>query len=409
MQPDRDAILQRVFSFEKDINALSIETPPRESMMMASVQERRMLNRSNMRLLRLEWLNLMAFQHSSDLREKMALFWHGHFACETIFPGLAQRQLQVLRTYGLGKFRDLLIAISKDPAMLQYLNNQQNRKGHPNENYARELMELFTISRGNYSEQDVQEAARAFTGWSSNLAGEFVFRARQHDFGKKEFMGRSGNWDGTDIIDILLEQRATATFLASRIYRYFVHEDIKREYVAELADVMRRTDYDMAKVMYYLFTQDWFYDPSVVGQRIKSPVELLAGMMRTAHAKPSSKESLHKLFAGMGQLLFRPPSVAGWPGGRQWINSGTLPIRMNLPIVTLDTKGTLARRLGDGSMRFDVPLRKVEKQYGSLLLQELSDHIMNVPMDVAKVPAHIATDTLARLRLLMAVPEYQMC
>ena len=405
--PDLETLLKRLFPSNVTISRFD-KPQHRAASMTSTAAERRQLNRQNMRVLRAEWLDLLAFPAGSDLREKMALFWHGHFACETLFPGWAQRQLMTLRTHGLGSLRDLLVAISRDAAMLHYLNNQQNRKGQPNENYARELMELFTIGRGHYTEHDVQEAARAFTGWGADLGGKFVFRTRQHDFGDKEFMGRRGTWDGTDIIDILLEQPQTATFIAANVYRYFVHESVQANHVADLAHVLRQSDYDIGKMMYHLFTSDWFYHPDLMGAKVKSPVELLAGMMRTLEIRPEGHKALNQLLAGMGQLAFRPPSVAGWPGGRAWINSATLPLRLNLPFLVFDPPGRLEAMLSS-TMRFTVPERRIEKRFGALSRQALADCLLCQPCDTTKLAAFTTKDTQQRIARIMALPEYQMC
>lgn len=175
---------------------------------------------------------------SAQLIEKVSLFWHGHFACRIENPINAVNYLNALRQHGLGNFRDLVLAIARNGAMINYLNNQQNRKDHPNENFARELLELFTIGRGHYTEQDVREAARAFTGWSANFEGKFIFQRQHHDFGVKTFMGHSGNWDGEDIIDLILEQRASARFIASRIYHFFVNSDVDEPMVDQMADLL---------------------------------------------------------------------------------------------------------------------------------------------------------------------------
>ena len=172
----------------------------------------------------------------AQLREKMSLFWHGHFACRVMNIYFQQQLLDIIRENALGNFGDLLHEVSKSPAMLSFLNNQQNKKQHPNENFAREVMELFTMGRGNYTEEDVKEGARAFTGWGFNLQGEFVYRPFQHDNGKKTFLGKTGNFDGDDIIDILLEQKQTAKFISQKIYKYFVNDtpDIEKiEWLAE--------------------------------------------------------------------------------------------------------------------------------------------------------------------------------
>src|SRR6185437_947141 len=229
--------------------------------------------------LNLMWLTEM-INSDDQLREKMSLFWHGHFACRVINIYFQQQLLNVIRENALGNFGDLLREVSKSPAMLSFLNNQQNKKQHPNENFAREVMELFTMGRGNYTEKDVKEGARAYTGWGFNLSGEFVERPFLHDTGTKTFLGRTGNFDGDDVIDIILEQKATARFITGKIYKYFVNERIDDEKVAALADRFYQNNYDLNKLMNDIFLSEWFYDEINIGTRIKSPVELLVGVRR---------------------------------------------------------------------------------------------------------------------------------
>lgn len=276
------------------------------------------------------WLRQLATE-KAQLREKMTLFWHGHFACAVDHPFAMQDLNNLMRRHALGNFYDLTLAVARHPAMLQYLNNRQNRKRSPNENFARELMELFTIGRGHYTETDVKEAARAFTGWNFNAEGEFVFRARQHDFGSKTFRGKTGNWNGEDIIRMLLADPQTAHFLATKLFRFFVNDIPEAAPITELAQVLYQNNYDMTATMRHLFLADWFWAPENRLSKIKSPVELIAGLMRTLNMTLSGAEAAVHLQDLLGQILFRPPNVAGWRGGRAWIDSSTMLLRMNLP------------------------------------------------------------------------------
>jgi uncharacterized protein (DUF1800 family) len=265
------------------------------------------------------------------LRERMTYFWHNHFATNVPFAVLMQEQNNTIRKHALGSFKELLTAIARDPAMILYLNNQQNKKKAPNENFAREVMELFTIGIGNYTENDIKEAARAFTGWHINLKGYYEFDVAAHDDGEKTFMGQKGNLDGTDIIRILLEQKATAVFICRKIYKEFVNPVIDEKRVHELADYFRENDYNIGLLMYKLFSGDWFYDAKNIGVKIKSPVELIVGMKRLVNLKWEDEMSQVKVQKSLGQILFFPPNVAGWPGDRNWIDSSSLLLRMNLP------------------------------------------------------------------------------
>ncbi|RYY11496.1 MAG: DUF1800 domain-containing protein, partial [Cytophagaceae bacterium] len=226
------------------------------------------------------WMERLA-TGPGQLREKMALFWHGHFACRTRRPDDSLQLLNTIRAHALGKFPDLLLAVSREPAMLQFLNNQQNRKEHPNENFAREVMELFTLGRGNYSETDVKEAARAFTGWSYDGDNNFVFRPRQHDDGPKAFLGHRGNLGGEEVLTIIMQQPAAATFLVTKLYRFFVNDVPNPAHIEPLAAAFRKSHYDIADLAERIFSADWFYESANVGVRIKSPVELIAGLRRT--------------------------------------------------------------------------------------------------------------------------------
>ena len=284
-----------------------------------------------------DWFMRMALGPlETQLVERICLFWHGHFACRIEQPVLAVRYLNTLRRHGLGNFRDLVLNIARDGAMIRYLNNQQNRKDQPNENFARELMELFTMGRGNYSERDVKEAARAFTGWSTDLQGNYIFRTRQHDDGIKSFLGNTGHWNGEDIVDIILKQEVTAEFIANRIYRYFVHPTVDREVVSAMAQRLLATKYDLGDLFRNLFTSDHFYEPHNVGVRIKSPVEWLAGMSRALQTPIPPDQGLAGFFRLTGQVLFNPPNVAGWPGGRSWVDNASLQLRTNIPFLALN-------------------------------------------------------------------------
>ena len=280
--------------------------------------------------LNFSWVKNMA-SGESMLQEKMTLFWHGHFACRLRQPLLVQVQNNVIRENALGKFSDLLLAISKDPGMLQFLNNQQNKKDSPNENFAREVMELFTLGHGNYTEKDIKEAARAFTGWGANPKGEFVFRTNQHDDGEKTFQSKTGNLKGEDILNIILQNPKTSTFICTKIYRYFVNEIVDYQIIEQMTKRFRSTDYDIKALMEYIFKSDWFYKQENIGTRIKSPVELLVGLQRNFDIQFERKQPVLFIQKSLGQILFYPPNVAGWSGGKNWIDSSTLMTRMKLP------------------------------------------------------------------------------
>jgi uncharacterized protein (DUF1800 family) len=267
----------------------------------------------------------------AQLRERMAFFWHGHFASRNINIFFQQQLLDVIRQNALGSFRDLLHGVSTSAAMLNFLNAQQNKKGHPNENFAREVMELFTMGRGNYSENDIKEAARSFTGWSANIKGDFQFRKFQHDEESKTVLGKTGNFSGEEVLDILLDRKETAKYISQKIYRFFVNEQTDTNKIEWLAERFYKSNYSIGRLMEDIFTSDWFYEEKNMGVKIKSPIELLAGMQRMLPMQADNEESLLLIQRILGQLLFYPPNVAGWPGGKAWIDSSSLMMRMRIP------------------------------------------------------------------------------
>jgi uncharacterized protein (DUF1800 family) len=298
-----------------------------------NVEEKKVVRqkqRDSIKNLNLTWFETMV-ESDAQLREKMAFFWHGHFASRNLNIFYQQHLLDIIRQNALGNFRELLHQVSKSAAVLNFLNANQNRKGHPNENFAREVMELFTMGRGNYNETDIKEAARAFTGWGSTVQGEFVFRKFQHDNGRKTILSYTGNYTGEDVLDILLEQKQTAHFITKKIYRFFVNENIDTEKVVWLGDRFYKNDYNISGLLEDIFLSDWFYDAKNIGTKIKSPVELLVGIRRILPMDVENEEAFLLLQRLMGQMLFYPPNVAGWPGGKAWIDSSSLMLRMRLP------------------------------------------------------------------------------
>ncbi|MFY7964539.1 MAG: DUF1800 domain-containing protein [Chitinophagaceae bacterium] len=298
-------------------------------------QELRKKSREDIKKLNIKWLEEMN-STSSPFREKMALFWHNHFACreQNIFHN--QILLQIIRTNALGSFKDLLFQVSKSAAMLSFLNNQQNKKQHPNENFAREVMELFTLGRGNYTEDDIKEAARAFTGWGFNYQGDFIFKKNQHDDGSKTILGKTGNFTGEDVLDILLEHKQTAKYITQKVYKYFVNDDIDNEKIEWLSKRFFSNGYNISALMKDIFSSDWFYDAKNIGAKIKSPIELIVGIRRQLNIQLDKPEIQLVFQNALGQALFYPPNVAGWPGGKNWIDSSSLMLRMQIPRLIKD-------------------------------------------------------------------------
>jgi uncharacterized protein (DUF1800 family) len=278
------------------------------------------------------------------LEEKLTLFWHGHFATgenKVRDYRMMLRQNAMLRARASGAFRDLLVGILKDPAMLVFLDNGENVKKHPNENFGRELLELFSMGVGNYTERDVREAARAFTGWTNDVLA-FKFDADQHDFGPKVFLGRTGNFDGEDIIDAILAQPVTAEFVAAKIYRFFVREEIAASVRAELGRTYRDSGYQMKPLLKRIFLSKDFYSPPAFATQIKSPVHLVVSTYRKLSLREMPTiPDFGRMTSSLGQSLLNPPNVAGWAGGRTWITPSTLLNRGNLfrGVLFPDVKG----------------------------------------------------------------------
>jgi len=222
-----------------------------------------------------------------SLREKMTFFWMGHFACRIANPELVVKYFNTVNSSSVDKFGVLLKNMIRNAALLQYLNNNQNRKSSPNENFARELMELFTLGIGNYSEQDVKEGARAMTGWGFDRFGEFVLRQEHHDNGIKKFLGEEGNFDGDDLVRILLSKKQCAHFITSKIYRYFVNDIPDEKLIAELSTKFYDSGYDTELLMKNIISSNWFYGESNTGVKIKSPVELIVGMIKNFKNNPT--------------------------------------------------------------------------------------------------------------------------
>ena len=348
------------------------------------------------------WLYRLIFT-VNPLRERMTLFWHNHFAtsnAKVANTSLMQAQNELLRRHALGDFQVMLREMARDPAMLAWLDCTANRKAHPNENYAREVMELFTLGRGRYTEVDIQQAARAFTG-SFVQNDRFKDVPAQHDDGEKTILGRTGRFKGDDVATILLEQPACAEFLCSKLYRHFVSEvDAPTpELIAPLADCLRKANYEVKAPVEMILRSRLFFSPSTRRRRVKSPVELAVGTIRALEIlKPTvSAEALAQATERMGQSLYTPPSVAGWEGGPAWINTTTTLARSNFVLGILGKDGGLGNRFDAKKL---VERHKATDQadfFVDLLVQDAFD---------AKVRGRIRAGDPATL--VMTSPEYQL-
>lgn len=440
-------VVDQLFSEAKNIYPIALEPEDlvgKAEFRKASKEQKKELKklaRKRIKNINHECLRRLAFE-KGELREKMVIFWHNHFSSFTIFPGWVLKQNNLIRENALGNFRDLLMGVSKNPVMLTYLNNQQNKKGHPNENFAREVMELFTLGRGNYSEKDIQEAARAFTGWTTTLKGEFEFQAFNHDDGEKNFFGKTGKFKGEDIIDMILEKRETAQFITTKIYKEFVNEEANPEHIETLAKNFYESDYNIESLKREIYTSGWFYDEKNIGSKVKSPVELLTGLMKSFNLEFNDANSLIKVEKIMGQVLFNPPNVAGWPGGLNWIDSSSLMFRLrmaefifNNAEIDYEPEEDVGMEMGEVSMQMNERPGKLRggkisvktditeflTRFGAYneteLFDKLADYLIvhhQTPLDRKVIEKHLrqgnkAERITALTVMMLSTPQYQLC
>lgn len=313
------------------------EAPIAPARLQAMTQEERMaeLRRNVEHAFELrEWWFREMLTTASPLTEKMTLFWHNHFATsqqKVRFTPLLYQQNVMLRRNALGNFGSMLRQVARDPAMLIYLDAANSRKEQPNENFAREVMELFTLGEGQYTEKDIKEAARAFTGWSVDReTGQYMFRRGIHDYGVKTVLGKTGNLDGDQVIDVLLRKPETALFLTRKLWREFISPLPDEAAVARLAAEFRDSGYNIARLLRAMLVSDAFYAMENRATLIKSPVELVVGTMKQFEIDTPNMRPFVLASALLGQNVFAPPNVKGWPGGEAWINSATLLGRKQL-------------------------------------------------------------------------------
>jgi len=313
----------------------AVAAPPAQREVQAMSQgERQMARRDQIRegIDIKEWWMREMIETPTPLAERMTLFWHGHFATsqqKVVRADAMWRQQQLLRASALGSFREMLHGVARDPAMLVYLDGARSRKEAPNENFAREVMELFTLGEatqgGGYTEQDIREAARAFTGWSLERDDfSFRFRPALHDFGPKTVLGKSGDLDGDQVLDILLDQPQAARFIVEKLWVEFVSPTPDPREVESIAQRFRASNYDIAVAMRELLLSRDFWDVANRNSLVKSPVELVVGAVRELGVRNLDLKPLVQKSAQLGQNLLAPPNVKGWPGYTEWINATTL-------------------------------------------------------------------------------------
>ena len=349
------------------------------------------------------WMNRMTTA-VNPFQEKLTLFWHGHFTTSANDERLARQmwaQNETLRKHAAGNFKTFVQAIARDPAMLDYLNNQENRRSHPNENFARELMELFTLGIGNYTEADVKNAARAFTGWGHN-GGEFIFRPFDHDTDSKSFLGKSGNFDGDQIIDLILRQSACSKYIAGRFWDFFVSETPNDAVIASLGEVLLSSGYELRPMIRTLFTSRAFYSAEMIGSQIKSPVQLMIGSARALGVRLPPGRMMFQPngpLMQMGQAPFHPPNVRGWPGGRAWVNTSTLFVRYNCVSRLADDVETAEFATAGEAVDYWIN-RLVQRPIAANQRQTLIEAVGTKPD---------AESIRRMIRLVVSTPEYQLC
>ena len=400
----------------------------------AEVQRREQEDRRQVRKVQRWWLTRM-IETPAPLQEKMTLFWHGHFATsyrtiENSYHMFLQNQL--FRKHAVGSYADLLRAIIRDPAMIAYLDNNDSRRGRPNENLAREVMELFSLGVGNYTEKDIKEGARALTGYTFR-DDEFYFDQRNHDTGGKVILGRSGEIDGDGFVDAILAQRACGDYMTSKLYRFFARDlpdDERaidrdtRDALRSLASTFRASEYSTRAMLRELFLSEHFYSPEVMNEQIKSPVVLIVGAIRSLNAPPRDLSILLDAIDLMGQNILYPPSVAGWDGGRSWINTSTMFIRQNIMNYLLTGRKPQGYDALADKQQFDpMPLLDGLKSAGAIDAGRAVEYLLR--LTIGRAPdGHKAVLTkffddhegrvepslvTGALLLISAMPEYQLC
>jgi len=343
------------------VDELPLSPAKRQTMSREENQAER--RRSNERTFELrDWWFREMLNTPSPLTEKMTLFWHNHFATsqqKVRFAAYIYRQNSLLRRNALGNFANMLHEISRDPAMLIYLDGANSRKQQPNENFGREVMELFTLGEGNYTEKDIKEVARAFTGWSVDReTGQFMFRKAIHDYNDKTIFGKTGNFEGDQVLDMILNRPETARFITDKLWREFVSPKPDEKEVKQLAAIFQASGYNIGKLMRLILSSDAFYTLDNRATLIKSPVEFVVGTLKTFDIETPNLRPFVLTAALLGQNVFAPPNVKGWPGGEAWINTATLLGRKQLldrlfrnedrMEVTMRAMDDMAARMGEG-------------------------------------------------------------
>ena len=386
------------------------------------------------------WLNRMA-QTPNPLREKLTLFWHGSFATsvqKVKQAYLMWQQNETLREYSLANYGNLVKAVSRDPAMMIYLDTRENKKEHPNENFARELMELFTLGIGNYTEDDIQNSARAFTGYRINPKDDtFRYAPFQHDDGPKTFFDQSGKFGGDDIINLILQKPACAQYITRKLWKFFAYENPSPTLVGQLGSSFRSYKYEIRPMMQEILRSAEFYSPRAIRMQIKSPVQWLVQTSKILETDmPQGLVAVNAL-RQMGQMPFVPPNVKGWDGGKAWITTSTLLFRYNLANFALNNGALnvqamnriIAANKAAGRPGFEVENRKpvdlakiappALRADPQKLVASLTFRLYQSPLTLKEIQPFLdflkqknndTSDETVRelLHLMMSTPEYQL-
>jgi|TARA_Y100000294_G_scaffold76895_1_gene72384 hypothetical protein len=421
--------------------------PQWDALTMEEIQELIDQYREWMWDLRYWWMKGM-MRNPINIQEMITLFWHNYFATaqsKVFYPQAMYQQNSILREYGLGNFKELLRQVTFGSAMMIWLDIHQSKDVEPNENFPRELLELFTMGVDNYSQDDIVEAARAFTGYRTNgvetnysfeeAAGSGWWWDEWHDFEEKTFLGQTGNWNGDDIINIIMEQDATAVHICTRLYKWFVYQNVDETVVNEMANILRNNDYNIASVLYFLFSTEHFYDVNFRGADIQNPLTIMQGLIRKCGMEEFDFSIVSFIHSQefLGMLPLEPPDVSGWPGYRSWINSITLPVRKvqassvitgqspwgNFDVTT--NVRALAQSMYDQNEEGYASEQIVKKLgflfFGNPLSENLEDRMLSVLLDGAEpydwaINAPLNNPQWDRMRDLMVyimrVPEFQL-
>lgn len=432
----QEKIVEKLFSTSKKYNPLEVDLSEipidKSDLSKSKKKELRKLARKKIYEMDLLWLKRMA-ETEAVLREKITFFFHDHFAVRLNSPHANLHLNNILREHALGNFGTMLLEVSKSPAMIAFLNNKQNRKKSPNENFAREVMELFTLGRDNgYTEEDIHEAARAFTGWSFNKNGEFIFNEKQHDTGSKTILGETGNFKGEDVIEILLKQKQTARYLTEKLIDFLISRSISDERVEHFTSIFFDNDYDLTALIKAILLSEEFSADKSIGCRIKSPTELIVGITRKFKIDYQEPKTLVQLQGKLNQVLFHPPNVAGWQSGKGWIDSSTLMLRMklssillNFGVIGFDESGLSAEEANEKVQKqrqktkdriekrfkaypdwefFEKEIKSEEDRLVEYLIQpELSTGAR------ATIAASVNASTKEKVIEILSLPEYQLC